>query len=142
MIVKVVVTEEHDPELPPHLSPGHSRHAAANISALIGHSKAKVVDVFDDVPYIVMELDKDALDALSASRYVEEICLYETFVPLLQDSAIQVDAPDAWSLGFDGFGWKIAVIDTGVIHSHQFVSGKVGEIACFVLKEIAIDIWR
>jgi subtilisin family serine protease len=43
---------------------------------------------------------------------------------LLYDSADIVGAEEAWSLGFTGSGWHVAILDSGLLTSHEFFAGK------------------
>jgi subtilisin family serine protease len=51
--------------------------------------------------------------------------------PALAESAVQVHADAAWSLGLTGAGQTLAVIDTGVDGTHPMLSGRVVDEACF-----------
>ena len=49
----------------------------------------------------------------------------------LDESTALVGAQAAWAAGFDGTGFEVAILDTGVDSSHPFLAGKVVAEACF-----------
>jgi subtilisin family serine protease len=49
----------------------------------------------------------------------------------LNGTAPLIGASTAWSWGFTGAGWYVAVIDTGIRRTHQFFAGKTIVEACF-----------
>jgi subtilisin family serine protease len=51
--------------------------------------------------------------------------------PMLNTSTGLVGATDAWSMGFTGSGWYVAILDTGIRRAHQFFQGKIIKEACF-----------
>ena len=51
--------------------------------------------------------------------------------PLLDTSANLIGANAAWSMGFTGSGWYVAVLDTGIRPTHQFFQGKTIIEACY-----------
>jgi subtilisin family serine protease len=51
--------------------------------------------------------------------------------PVLRQSVPLIQADQAWAAGFDGSGWAIAMLDTGVDASHPMLAGKVVSQACF-----------
>jgi subtilisin family serine protease len=87
---------------------------------------------FETVPYLVLEVESDALSELEASSAdvvrVLEDAMYD---PLLAQSVPLVEGPEAWAEGFDASGMTIAIVDTGVDKAHPFLAGKVVEEACY-----------
>ncbi len=93
---------------------------------------------FRTLPYVAAEVDREQLLALAASSAVEAIYLVE----LERHAALEtpanltlsvpsIDVPSAWSMGYDGAGLTVAVIDGGFNLNHPMLAGKtVGE-ACF-----------
>ncbi|MFG3039460.1 S8 family serine peptidase [Streptomyces sp. NPDC048330] len=57
----------------------------------------------------------------------------------LSASTAQINAPQAWSKGFDGSGVKVAVLDTGADLDHPDLQGRVDEAKSFVAGESADD---
>jgi subtilisin family serine protease len=55
----------------------------------------------------------------------------EKDVPLLSTSTQLIGADNAWSSGYTGNGWYVAILDTGILRSHQFFSGKRIIEACY-----------
>ncbi len=132
-------------------APGDSvaRQAQAVDQALDGASGAlrsarvEKFKRFRTLPYVAAEVDRDQLLALAASASVEAIYLVEierhtaletTAVERQANLALSVpsiDVPSAWSMGYDGAGLTVAVIDGGFNLNHPMLAGKaVGE-ACF-----------
>ncbi len=82
-------------------------------------------------PYIAMEVDAAALEALRASPEVADIVEDVAVPPLLPNSVPHIGADQAWAQGFAGAGQSVAILDTGVDKFHAFLSGKVVAEACF-----------
>ena len=91
---------------------------------------------YESIPAIAMRVDEAGLAALRGSRLVasiEEDAL--KFASLAQSTPL-IGAPNAWSSGYDGSGWAVAILDTGIEASHPFfrnaanISRVVAE-ACF-----------
>ena len=54
-----------------------------------------------------------------------------TDLPQLDGTVNLVGAATAWSWGFTGSGWYVAILDTGIRSTHQFFAGKSIVEACF-----------
>lgn len=84
------------------------------------------------VPYIAMQVDEQALLYLLESPYVVNIVVDKpVIVPALSESTPLVGADKAWSWGYTGHGYVIAILDTGVDINHPFFQGKIVDGACF-----------
>jgi subtilisin family serine protease len=57
----------------------------------------------------------------------------DTFLPSLNDSIKRVNTNVLHTFGYTGQGYTVAVIDTGVDFSHQFLLGKKAGEACFTI---------
>jgi subtilisin family serine protease len=86
---------------------------------------------FEYIPYMVLEVDQSALEALLASPLINTIEEDKTLLPTLTESIPFIGADDAWAMGYSGAGQTVAILDTGVDKTHSFLSGKVVSEACF-----------
>jgi subtilisin family serine protease len=86
---------------------------------------------FLTIPFFSAEIDSSTLDRLAADPDVTSIEEDVADAPALAQSVPLVGAPEAWSAGYSGLGWAIAVLDTGVDKTHPFLSGKVVSEACY-----------
>src|SRR6266540_2402103 len=108
-------------------------NAGARVLSKVLPTGARVFHKFDSLPFVALEVDSAGLSQLQASGLdVSRIIADTPLHPLLLQSGPLVQAPDAWAAGFDGTGWAVAIIDSGVESSHPFLAGKVVSEACYV----------
>jgi subtilisin family serine protease len=86
---------------------------------------------FTYIPFLALEADEADLRTLAASPEVTAIEIDQIAAPTLAESTPLIGATRAWSLGFTGAGWTVAILDTGVDSSHPFLAGKVVSEACY-----------
>lgn len=86
---------------------------------------------FEYIPFMAMEVDARALQALEHNPRVVSIEADEAIPPALTQSTPLVKATNAAAAGWSGTGLTVAVLDTGVDKSHSFLSGKVVSEACY-----------
>src|SRR5262249_30044066 len=101
------------------------------LSRLMGRSHS-VVQQYSTVPMVALEIGPDALTELEASGlWVRRVVVDMLNAPSLPQSIPLIGADQDWSLGFDGTGTIVAIVDTGVESTHPFLAGKVVEEACY-----------
>jgi subtilisin family serine protease len=114
----------------------------------------KVIHRYDTLPLLALSVTKESLDILEARPEVEAIFpdkvnfLPEPIVsnhiggkgsslsqeiaqPQLLDTVNIIGASTAWSRGYSGLGWYVAILDTGIRSTHQFFYNKTIVEACF-----------
>ena len=86
---------------------------------------------YETIPYMALEVDAAGLLALQMNSDVTEIMEDHLSSVTMTSANIVVDSQGAWSKGFDGTGYAIAVLDTGVDFTHPVLSSKRLAEACF-----------
>jgi subtilisin len=86
---------------------------------------------FETIPFVALEVAPDALAALAQSPDVAAVFEDRLSFPSLPQSVPLVEGTSAWNAGFDGTGWTVAVLDTGIDKNHSFLVGKVVSEACY-----------
>ena len=93
--------------------------------------ESAVLRNFRNLPLSVLSVSPSDLEALASNPLV--MALQEDVPdPLLLTGSIPlIGADTAWSAGYTGSGQAVAILDTGVDSSHEFLTGKVLAEACF-----------
>lgn len=94
-------------------------------------SNIKRVRRYQYMPFLALEVDETALKIIETNPKVIGIYEDEILTPSLAESTAIINADDAWTLGNQGLGQAVAVIDTGVDSTHPFLSGKIVSEACY-----------
>lgn len=97
----------------------------------IGRAKSHL-KTFASMPFQVLRVSDPAeLDALAADPDVLSIEPDVLAPPSLAESTTMIGAKSAWTSGYTGEGWSIAVLDTGVMQTHAHLAGKIISEACY-----------
>ena len=106
---------------------------SAVVQSLAGKD-ATNIKAYQYVPYLAVTVNSSALQALAKNPKVSEISEDVPVPPTLAESTGVVGGDIAWQANFDGSGWVVAVLDSGVDKNHNFLSGKVISEACYSTK--------
>ena len=122
------------------------QNSASTVFIGLGLEK-KVSYLFKTVPQAVIKASYEDLLALAGSPQVLRVVKDTPMpvpVPVLAPASDTrndrasgnygvniINAPQAWAKGYDGDGWYVAVLDTGVRTSHEMFTGKNIVEACF-----------
>lgn len=106
------------------------------------------VKAFDEVPFLAMHVTPQALEALRRSPNVigvsedRELPLQatvntETNPPLVDYWDVgRAQMRTSWTKGYDGRGWTVGILDSGVDSAHPWLTGKVVSEACYATYQI------
>jgi hypothetical protein len=83
------------------------------------------------VPLVFAQMSPRDLDALASDPTVASIHPDRLAKPALYESTTLIGSASANVSGYAGAGTSVAVLDTGVLSGHEFLSGQVVEQACF-----------
>ncbi|HEU5320354.1 MAG TPA: S8 family serine peptidase, partial [Methylomirabilota bacterium] len=106
--------------------------ARAAVLGRLARTSHRVRHAYATLPALALEVGPDGLAELAAARLdVVRVHLDRPARPFLAQSAVIVEATQAWAAALDGTGFAIAVLDTGIQSAHPFLAGKVVAGACF-----------
>jgi subtilisin family serine protease len=109
------------------------RIAAAQdgLSAELAGTAHRTARRFRSIAFAALEAGPQALSRLEKSSRVVAVQEDRLQRPLLNVSAPLVEADQAASMGYDGSGQTVVVLDTGVDADHPNLTGKIVAEACF-----------
>ncbi|MEO0543713.1 MAG: S8 family serine peptidase [Pseudomonadota bacterium] len=85
------------------------------------------------MPHLFGNFTPEEIDALAADPNVEIIQANSLDEPMMDESTAHIDMPPVWTAGGTGFNYSIAVLDTGTLANHEFITGAVVSEACYNL---------
>lgn len=104
----------------------------------------RTVRKYDHLPFVALEADADALTSLGEMSRVRVVVPDRlrrlpdiqkpaaVSAPLLYPpNADRIGAGQAWNAGYTGAGWFIAILDSGILTTHELFAGKNIIEACF-----------
>ncbi|NDJ60645.1 MAG: S8 family serine peptidase [Chloroflexi bacterium] len=106
---------------------------SAGLIAALNASPAQIssVTTYRSLPYVAMIVDAAGLDELRTHPAVRRVTRDRLYSVQTERANPLIGADVAWDLGYDGTGWAVAVLDTGVEFDHPaMASSRVAE-ACF-----------
>jgi len=109
----------------------------AEIGRLAG-TQHRVNHTYVSIPFAALTVSPRALAVLEASPAIVGVNEDTLAAPLLDNTVNIIGAPAAWAEGFDGSGYYVAILDTGILASHQFFAGKNIKQACFARGELGL----
>jgi uncharacterized repeat protein (TIGR01451 family) len=89
------------------------------------------VKQFPYIPFMALRVDEAGLRALQDDPTVTTIFEDHLFAPATSDSTPIIRSDSANSLGYNGQGRTVAVLDTGLNRTHPDLNGKVVSEACY-----------
>jgi hypothetical protein len=122
--------------------------SAEYVNIAMGKAQFAVHRIYKSIPYMALEVSPEALTTL---EFMPEVLAIEEDVPMPLPDPVQPSAPSdldqpqlnntvnitgasaAWSMGYTGAGWYVAILDTGIRKTHEMFAGKTIVEACYAL---------
>jgi subtilisin family serine protease len=86
---------------------------------------------YESIPFFAAHVSAAALERLAQMPEVASIQEDVADAPALAESTTLIGATSARSAGYNGNGWAIAILDTGIQTTHPFLAGAVASEACY-----------
>lgn len=105
--------------------------AQGDVLGEVKSGQLRVIHEYDYIPFMALEVDRAAFEALQNNPNVIGIEEDVLMKPMLTESVPLIGADDVWLEGVTGAGQVVAILDTGVDKNHPALVGKVVEEACY-----------
>jgi subtilisin family serine protease len=114
--------------------------ATPQVERALRRANARMEKRFNTLPFVATTVDREQLLSLAAAPEVAAIYsvqierpsqLVGVERPVVASSVPSIDVAGAWAAGYDGTGYAVAVIDTGINVAHPMLAGKAVGAACF-----------
>lgn len=107
------------------------RAAVEGVRATVAATGVAIEPAFDFIPFFPATVTRDSLARIRQLPGVVSIEEVTTAAPSLYASGPLINTGPAYTAGFDGSGWTVAVLDTGVDATHPMMAGAVVSEACY-----------
>ncbi|PKG97510.1 putative Ig domain-containing protein [Paraglaciecola sp. MB-3u-78] len=101
------------------------------IKTKLSSTNAQLKLEFNYIPFLVYVIDENTLTLLESLDELVSIQVDNLRKPFLSESIPLIGADNAWSQGYSGAGTTIAIIDSGIDKTHDFIANKVVSEACY-----------
>ncbi len=102
------------------------------MAATLGSSaNSRVLRTYNNFPLLAIEVNENALEALQRAPGIVSVTPDIASPPALDASLPVINADDVHALGWDGSGWTVAILDTGIDQDHPFLTGRIVSQACY-----------
>jgi subtilisin family serine protease len=123
-------------------------HSRNMVLYRLNGSHYKINRTYNTLPFVALSVTAETLEKLGSTPEVlnivedkatplpqpaEQSVTDDISMPLLMNSVEIIGADAAWGLGYTGAGWYVAVLDTGILTSHEMFQGKNIVEQCYAL---------